>query len=107
MLYAINGKDNLRKFDAKSNEAIFLGYSLHSKAYRVFNKRTLTIEESMHVIFDETNPSPSKKEECIDNDAGTLQKEMEDMSIQERPTQEGEETISKDHADIYQGNGGM
>jgi len=30
-----NGKDSLEKFDAKADEAIFLGYSLHSKAYRV------------------------------------------------------------------------
>ena len=77
-----------------------IGYSLYSKAYRIFNKRTLTIEESMHVIFDETNSSPSKKEECIDNDAGIIQKEMEDMSIQERPIEEGEETVSKDHTDL-------
>src|ERR1044072_4976650 len=49
-----NGKDNLGKFDAKSDEGIFLGYSLSSKAYRVFNKRTLVVEESMHVILDET-----------------------------------------------------
>ena len=48
-----NGKDNLGKFDAKSDEAIFVGYSSHSRAYRVFNKRTLCIEESIHVKFDE------------------------------------------------------
>ena len=52
-----NDKDNLGKFDEKSDEGIFLGYSLSSKAYRIYNKRTLTIEESMHVSFDETNPS--------------------------------------------------
>ena len=46
-----NGKDNLGKFDAKSDESIFLGYSLTSKAFRVFNKRTLVVEESIHVIF--------------------------------------------------------
>lgn len=51
-----NGKDNLGKFDAKADQAIFLGYSSSSKAYRVFNKRTKTIEESIHVSFDETNP---------------------------------------------------
>ena len=34
-----NGKDNLGKFDEKSDEAIFLVYSQHSKAYRVFNKK--------------------------------------------------------------------
>ena len=35
-----NGKDNLGKFDSKSNEGIFLDYSNRSKAYRVFNTRT-------------------------------------------------------------------
>ena len=31
-----NGKDNLEKFDSKSDETIFLGYSTMSKAFRVF-----------------------------------------------------------------------
>jgi len=44
---------NLGKFDSKADEAIFLGYSLTSKAYSVFNRRTLNVEESMHVFFDE------------------------------------------------------
>jgi len=50
-----NGKDALGKFDLRSDEAIFLGYSSHSKAYKVFNKRTLCVEESVHVLFDKTN----------------------------------------------------
>ena len=50
-----NGKDSLGKFDANVDEAIFLGYSLQSKAYRVFNRRTLSVEESVHVVCDETN----------------------------------------------------
>ena len=33
-----NGKDNLRKFNPKSDEGIFFGYSNRSKAYRVYNK---------------------------------------------------------------------
>ena len=28
---------------------------MHSKAYRIYNKRTRSIEESIHVIFDESN----------------------------------------------------
>ena len=40
-----NGKDSLGKFIAKADKAIFLDQSLHSKAYRVFNKRTLSVEE--------------------------------------------------------------
>jgi len=51
-----DGKDKLGKFDAKADDGIFLGYSYNSKAYRVFNKWTLTVEESIHVAFDETPP---------------------------------------------------
>ena len=50
-----NGKEPLGKFDSRSDEAIFLRYSSHSKACKVFNKRTLCVEESVHVLFDETN----------------------------------------------------
>jgi len=39
-----NGKENLGKFDAKADEGIFLGYILCSHAYKVYNKKTMTIE---------------------------------------------------------------
>ena len=48
-----NGKDDLEKFDPRSDEGVFVGYSSSSKAYRIFNKRTQCIEESIHVVFDE------------------------------------------------------
>jgi len=46
-----NGKVNLGKFDAKSDKGIFLGYSLNSKTFRIYNKRTMIIEKSIHVVF--------------------------------------------------------
>ena len=49
-----NEKKNLGKFDAKSDEGSFLGYSILGKAYRVFNKNSLVVEESIHVVFDES-----------------------------------------------------
>jgi hypothetical protein len=52
LVIILNDKDNLGKFDAKSNEGI---YAINSKAYRVYNKRSLTIEESIHVVFDEVH----------------------------------------------------
>ena len=55
-----NGKHPISKMDAKSDEAIFMGYALNSKAYRVFNKTSLIIEESIHVIFYETHVAPRK-----------------------------------------------
>ena len=73
--FILNTKDNFRKFDSKANEGIFLGYSTTSKAYRVFNKRTLVVEESMHIIFDESNSLDPKKDICsVDNDVGELLK---------------------------------
>nr|GFA07285.1 ribonuclease H-like domain-containing protein [Tanacetum cinerariifolium] len=44
-------KDHLEKFDAKGDECYFVGYSLSSKAFRVFSKRTKKVEENMHVDF--------------------------------------------------------
>nr|GFC82629.1 hypothetical protein [Tanacetum cinerariifolium] len=37
----------------KGDECIFVGYSTQSRAYRMFNKRTRLIMESIHVNFDE------------------------------------------------------
>nr|GEY41898.1 Gag-Pol polyprotein [Tanacetum cinerariifolium] len=37
----------------KGDECIFVGYSTQSRAYRVFDKRTRVIMESIHVNFDE------------------------------------------------------
>ena len=70
----MNIKDNLGKFDPKSNVCIFLSYSNTSKTYRVYNKRTLVVEESMHVTFDESNPSFMEKV-VVDDDAGLQQEE--------------------------------
>ncbi|KAJ9556367.1 hypothetical protein OSB04_010981 [Centaurea solstitialis] len=55
--YIQNNKDNLGKFDSKSDDGIFLGYSSISKTYRVFNKRRQAIEETIHVKFDESGPT--------------------------------------------------
>ncbi|KAJ9544542.1 hypothetical protein OSB04_024249 [Centaurea solstitialis] len=52
--YVLNDREDLGKFDPKSDESIFIGYSLNSKTYRVFNKRTRTILESSNVYFFET-----------------------------------------------------
>ncbi|KAJ9536639.1 hypothetical protein OSB04_un000188 [Centaurea solstitialis] len=55
--YILNNKDSLGKFDSKSDDGIFLGYSSISKTYRVFNKRRQAIEETIHVKFDESGPT--------------------------------------------------
>nr|GEU48151.1 putative ribonuclease H-like domain-containing protein [Tanacetum cinerariifolium] len=47
----LNTLDNLGKFEEKRDEGYFIGYSMSSKAFRVFNKRTRRVEENLHVEF--------------------------------------------------------
>ncbi|GKD84825.1 retrovirus-related pol polyprotein from transposon TNT 1-94, partial [Tanacetum coccineum] len=56
--FILNTKDYLTKFDPKSYEGVFLGYSQNSKAYIILNKQTMRVEESLNVTFDETPPPP-------------------------------------------------
>ena len=67
--FILNTKDNLGKFDAKSEVGIFLGCSTSSKAFRVFNKRTMVVYESIQVIFYEFNNS-LREIESFDDDLG-------------------------------------
>ncbi|GKB23854.1 ribonuclease H-like domain-containing protein, partial [Tanacetum coccineum] len=52
-------KENLvrGKFDGKADEGFFVGYSINSKAFRVFNSRTRIVEENLHVQFSEYTPN--------------------------------------------------
>nr|GEX13261.1 hypothetical protein [Tanacetum cinerariifolium] len=48
----LDGK-NLDKMKEKGDQCILVGYSTQSKGYRVYNKRTRMIVESIHIRFDE------------------------------------------------------
>ncbi|GJQ94131.1 putative ribonuclease H-like domain-containing protein [Tanacetum coccineum] len=47
----LNTRDNLGKFDGKADEEFFVGYSVISKAMRVFNRRTRIVEETLNIRF--------------------------------------------------------
>nr|GEV04916.1 hypothetical protein [Tanacetum cinerariifolium] len=49
----ITGKGAIKtgKFEAKGDEGYFIGYSMSSKAFKVFNKITKRVEENLHVDF--------------------------------------------------------
>ncbi|XP_031091039.1 uncharacterized protein LOC115996034 [Ipomoea triloba] len=51
--YILNDREKVGKFEPKSDEGIFLGYSPNSRAYRVYNKRIKTVQESINVIVDD------------------------------------------------------
>nr|GEV75882.1 uncharacterized mitochondrial protein AtMg00810-like [Tanacetum cinerariifolium] len=48
--------DQLGKFDGKSDEGIFVGYSTTSKAFRVYNIKTRKVEKNLHITFLENKP---------------------------------------------------
>nr|GEX13194.1 Gag-Pol polyprotein [Tanacetum cinerariifolium] len=51
--FMLKDGENLDKMKEKGDACIFVGYSTQSRAYRVFNKRTRVIVETIHVNFDE------------------------------------------------------
>nr|GEZ74842.1 retrovirus-related Pol polyprotein from transposon TNT 1-94 [Tanacetum cinerariifolium] len=68
-----NTKDHLGKFDGKADEGFYIGYSLNSKAFRVFNNRTKIVEEKLHIRFSENthNVVGSRPDWLFDFDALT------------------------------------
>ncbi|KAH9802197.1 hypothetical protein KPL71_001280 [Citrus sinensis] len=84
-IIGIGNVDNLGKFDPKYDVGIFLGYSNSSKGYRVYNKRTLVVEESMHVTFDEFNPSSTEKVFVDDNTEEEQQEEASNDNQEDAP----------------------
>ena len=53
--YVLNDREQLGKFQAKSDKGVFLNYSINNRAYRVFNLHTKTIMKSINVVVDDFN----------------------------------------------------
>ncbi|GKD53105.1 retrovirus-related pol polyprotein from transposon TNT 1-94 [Tanacetum coccineum] len=66
-VFILNTKVHLPKFDPKSYEGVFLGYSQTSKAYIVLNKETMRIEESLNVTFNKSFHKP-KSSSLVEDD---------------------------------------
>nr|GFB50411.1 hypothetical protein [Tanacetum cinerariifolium] len=80
--YIVRDGENPDKMKEKGDECIFVGYSNQSRAYRVFNKRTRVIMESIHVNFDElpqmasdqisSDPAPECQTMALNHDSLSL-----------------------------------
>ncbi|XP_021747543.1 uncharacterized protein LOC110713397 [Chenopodium quinoa] len=92
-----NGKKNLGKFDERSEEAIFLGYASDSKAYRVYNKSSMCVEESIHIIFDEVNQFVSVQEQEDDNDFEIVLIRDRDEEETQKQTKEKQPAPEEEH----------
>nr|GFB36135.1 hypothetical protein [Tanacetum cinerariifolium] len=59
--YLLNDYDDVGKLKAKGDIGVFVGYSKESAAFRIYNKRTRKIHESVNVNFDEISEMASKQ----------------------------------------------
>nr|GFA18260.1 hypothetical protein [Tanacetum cinerariifolium] len=59
--YLLNDYEVVRKLKAKGDIGVFVGYSKESAGFRIYNKRTRNIHESVNVNFDEISEMASKQ----------------------------------------------
>jgi len=94
-------------FDPKSDEGIFLGYSQHGHAYCVYNKRTMLIEESVHVNFDEANQVMQERPETyVDDESPIIQQtgtELENKTEETTVLPEIQSTEAKEQSAEQEG----
>nr|GEV12595.1 hypothetical protein [Tanacetum cinerariifolium] len=57
----LNDYEDVGKLKAKRDIGVFFGYSKESAAFRIYNKRTRKIHESVNVNFDEISEMASKQ----------------------------------------------
>ena len=78
----MNDRDQLGKFDTKSDEGIFIGYALNSRSYRVFNLKTRTVMVSSNVVINNTRlKSNDHEENVVLDDDSLLEKVVETPNV--------------------------
>nr|GFD28092.1 retrovirus-related Pol polyprotein from transposon TNT 1-94 [Tanacetum cinerariifolium] len=59
--YLLNDYDDVGELKAKGDTGVFVGYSKESATFRIYNKRTRKIHESLNVNFEEISEMASKQ----------------------------------------------
>eukprot|EP00261_Vitis_vinifera_P030647 XP_019071890.1 PREDICTED: uncharacterized protein LOC109121618 [Vitis vinifera] len=90
--YVLKDHENLGKFESKSEEGIFLGYSSKSRAYRVYILSSKCMVESINVIVDDIG---SRSREC-DDDRIDVSKDIEVIEEKSKDEKLSEDEEKKD-----------
>ncbi|GJT75448.1 retrovirus-related pol polyprotein from transposon TNT 1-94 [Tanacetum coccineum] len=92
--YLLNDYDNVGKLKAKGDIGVFVGYSKESAAFRVYNKRTRKIHESVNVNFDEILEIASKQfGEVFHEVSESFQEESSSSSLNDDVRQSSEDVM--------------
>ncbi|GJW17813.1 retrovirus-related pol polyprotein from transposon TNT 1-94 [Tanacetum coccineum] len=65
LCYPTNDRDDLGKMKPKADIGVFIGYSETSRGFRIYNRRTKKIMETIHVKFDELTTMASEHD-CLE-----------------------------------------
>nr|GEX30632.1 hypothetical protein [Tanacetum cinerariifolium] len=90
LCYPTNDSENLRKLQPKADIGIFIGYAPTKKDFRIYNRRTRRIVETIHVDFDEMTAMASEQ-----SSLGPALNEMTPVTIidQDAPSPSKSQTI--------------
>ncbi|GJX22034.1 ribonuclease H-like domain-containing protein, partial [Tanacetum coccineum] len=98
----LNTRDHQGKFDEKADEGYFIGYSVISKAIRVFNKRTRIVEETLNIRFLENAPNVKGTKDNIvagpkdsEDDAGMKPTEEDEIGALDNGGKDAQDTRSE------------
>nr|GEW01479.1 retrovirus-related Pol polyprotein from transposon TNT 1-94 [Tanacetum cinerariifolium] len=92
LCHPTNDSENLRKLQPKADIGIFIGYAPTKKAFRIYNRRTRRIVETIHVDFESTGspsstsvdqdtPSPSKSQTTTETQSSVIPQAVEEDNI--------------------------
>nr|GFC50573.1 retrovirus-related Pol polyprotein from transposon TNT 1-94 [Tanacetum cinerariifolium] len=96
--YLLNDYEDVGKLKAKGNIGVFVGYSKESAAFRIYNKRTRKIHESVNIMKSSTTnvetsnvKIPLNEEEVFHESSESFQEESSSSSLNDDVQQSSEE----------------
>nr|GEY47898.1 hypothetical protein [Tanacetum cinerariifolium] len=96
--YLLNDYEDVGKLKAKGDIGVFVGYSKESSAFRIYNKRTRKIHESVNVNFDEISEMASKQF-SLEPDLSNLNETGKSSNLS---VSQVDEASKKDLEDLFQ-----
>ncbi|GJV81482.1 retrovirus-related pol polyprotein from transposon TNT 1-94 [Tanacetum coccineum] len=87
LCYPTNDRDDLGKMKPKADIGVFIGYSETSRGFRIYNRRTKRIMETIHVKFDELTAMASEHD-CLEPDLQRFNNQNSSDDLTNTPSKE-------------------
>ncbi|GKB19197.1 integrase, catalytic region, zinc finger, CCHC-type containing protein [Tanacetum coccineum] len=87
LCYPTNDRDDLGKMKPKADIGVFIGYSKTSRGFRIYNRRTKRIMETIYVKFDELTAMASEHD-CLEPDLQRFNNQNSSDDLMNTPSKE-------------------